>query len=69
MNLSDFPHAEQVAAILTASPEAIRSAWATHNGRKGGAPRKDVPRCPCGRNTELRAMARRFDCCKAAGVR
>jgi hypothetical protein len=69
MRLDLLPHAAQVAAILTASPEALRSAWATHNGRKGGAPRKDVPRCPCGRNTELRAMARRFDCCRKAGVR
>ncbi len=65
MNLSILPHAEQVAAILTASPEALRSAWASRNGAKSGIARKartNVPRCPCGEMTAKRAEARGHKC-------
>lgn len=35
----------------------------------GCAVRKlDVPRCPCGRATLKRAIARCFDCCRKAGI-
>lgn len=69
MNLATLPHPEQVAAILTASPEAIRTAWQKHQSAKGHAARKlKGPRCPCGANTLKRAETRRFECCKKAGA-
>jgi hypothetical protein len=60
--LRDLPHAAQVAAILTASPEAIKSAWGSFMGRQGGRPRIDQPRCNCGKMTAKRAEARRHKC-------
>jgi hypothetical protein len=60
--LRDLPHAAQVAAILTAAPEAIKSAWGSFMGRRGGRPRSDAPRCACGKMTSKRAEARRHKC-------
>lgn len=77
MNLSTLPHAEQVAAILTASDAALKSAWARRSeakrkrragGKGGGRPRTAAPRCPCQASTLKRAHARGFDCCKRAGL-
>jgi hypothetical protein len=62
MILSNLPHAQQVAAILTAAPEALKTAWQTFQARKGGRPRSDAPRCACGKHTLKRAEARRHKC-------
>jgi hypothetical protein len=36
----------------------------------GGRPRDEsAERCPCGKNTMARAILRRFDCCRKAGVK
>jgi hypothetical protein len=69
LNLSALPHAAQVAAILTASPEAIRSAVGKLSaaarktiGRNGGRKRGDGERCPdCGKDT-LATIASRGKC-------
>jgi hypothetical protein len=34
---------------------------------RGGRPRA-ADRCPCGANTRKRALSRKFDCCRKAGV-
>ena len=62
MTLATLPLPEQVAAILTAAPEAIKSAWARYQGQRGGRPRTDAPRCSCGRMTAKRAEARKHRC-------
>jgi hypothetical protein len=36
--------------------------------RKVGRPFNRAKRCPCGKSTLKRAKARRFDCCRTAGV-
>jgi hypothetical protein len=68
-DLSTLPHADQVAAILTASPEAIRSAVGKLSaaarktiGRNGGRKRGEGERCPdCGKDT-LATIASRGKC-------
>lgn len=60
--LASLPHDEQVATILTASPAALKSAWAKFQGRKGGRPRSSAPRCNCGKMTLRRAEVRKHKC-------
>jgi hypothetical protein len=50
--------------LTTAAPNP------TWGGTRPGAgrPRLNVPRCACGANTLSRAHARRFECCRKAGV-
>jgi hypothetical protein len=68
MTLAHLPHAQQVAAILTASEAAIRSAVGALNsarrvtiGRKGGRPRA-ADRCACGKFTAATAQKRKHKC-------
>jgi hypothetical protein len=69
MNLSTLTHEEQVAAILTASEAAIRSAVGkltsasrTTIGRNGGRKRGQSERCPkCSKDT-LATIAIRGKC-------
>ena len=68
-SLKHLPHAAQVAAILTASEPAIRSAVGSLNaarrvnpGRSGGRPRSNAPRCDCGAMTANLAGIRRHVC-------
>lgn len=37
-------------------------------GRNGGRPLSRKRRCPCGANTERRAKARGYACCRVAGL-
>lgn len=55
MTLATLPHAAQVTAILTASPEAVMSAYKTilshrrktkTGGRNGGRPKKEKAPTP-----------------------
>jgi hypothetical protein len=45
------------ASATEADREQVR-----HNGRAGGRPRSDAPRCPCGAMTARRAETRRHKC-------
>lgn len=42
--------------------EAARALQALRKQRKGGRPRSDAPRCPCGEMTAKRAAARNHRC-------
>lgn len=69
MNLANLRHADQVAAILTATDEAIISAHASVIGRRSrGVPKSSAERCQCGTNTLKRATARGFACCRERGL-
>jgi hypothetical protein len=47
----------------TPSPtDAARALQALRKHRRGGRPRSDAPRCPCGEMTAKRAAARRHKC-------
>jgi len=48
MNLSSLDHQQQVAAILTASPEALKTARAKLNNAKMRKPKKLRPCHKCG---------------------
>jgi len=64
MTLANLPPLEQVAAILTASRDAIKDAYsqALNTGRPRGP-----DRCPCGAMTAKRAAARRHKCSPTQG--
>lgn len=56
---------QQVAAILTASPEALKAAWQRHQSAKANAARwggPRAPRCNCGAMTASRAAKRGHRC-------
>jgi hypothetical protein len=53
--------------LTSDQPRAMNAARKTH-GTAGGRPLSDAPRCPYAANTLIRAKARGFACCKAAGV-
>lgn len=69
-DLSELPQAQQLAAILTAAPAAITSAYNTIRARR---PRSSAERCPCGENTLTRARKRwpsgLFVCCMSLADR
>ena len=56
MNLSALPHADQVAAIMTASPEALKTARARINNAKMRKPKKLRPCLKCGVELGAREM-------------
>lgn len=65
MTLANLPHAEQVAAILTASDEALKAAWQRHQSRKANEARwgREIrERCACGKMTADRAKKRGHRC-------
>jgi hypothetical protein len=69
MTLAHLNHSDQVAAILTASEAAIRSAVGTLNsarrqtiGRKGGRKRSTAERCPVCAADTLATIASRGRC-------
>lgn len=55
--LSTLPHADQVAAILTADDAALVSAWATRQSRRASPRPKVLRPCPrCGKQLGAREM-------------
>jgi len=66
MNLSTLSHSDQIAAILTASDAALKSAWAARCSsmvkKRSGGPRKSLDRCQCGKYTKHTAQLRGHRC-------